>query len=70
MIPMRNSTIFKSRWMALLWAGGIIWFALHVGAPDDKPVTTAANPINRRTGKLSTAFSSDVRQIGTTRSCL
>ena len=28
MIPMRTSTVFKSRWMALLWAAGIIWFAL------------------------------------------
>jgi hypothetical protein len=27
MIPMKHSTIFKSRWMALLWAAGIIWFA-------------------------------------------
>lgn len=27
MIPMRTSSVFKSRWMALLWAGGIIWFA-------------------------------------------
>lgn len=27
MVPMRTSTIFKSRWMALLWAAGIIWFA-------------------------------------------
>ena len=27
MWPMRTSTIFKSRWMALLWAAGIIWFA-------------------------------------------
>jgi len=27
MVPMRSSTIFKSRWMALLWAAGIIWFA-------------------------------------------
>ena len=27
MFPMRWSTIFKSRWMALLWAAGIIWFA-------------------------------------------
>ena len=27
MIPMRHSSIFKSRWMALLWAAGIIWFA-------------------------------------------
>ena len=27
MIPMRTSSIFKSRWMALVWAAGIIWFA-------------------------------------------
>jgi len=27
MFPMRMSSIFKSRWMALLWAAGIIWFA-------------------------------------------
>lgn len=30
MIPMRTSTIFKSRWMALLWAAGIIWLAVDV----------------------------------------
>lgn len=30
MIPMRTSSIFKSRWMALVWATGIIWFALDV----------------------------------------
>jgi hypothetical protein len=30
MVPMRTSSIFKSRWMALLWAGGIIWFAVSV----------------------------------------
>ena len=34
MIPMRHSTIFRSRWMALLWAAGIIWFALDFTAPD------------------------------------
>jgi hypothetical protein len=27
MIPMRTSSIFKSRWMALIWAAGIIWVA-------------------------------------------
>ena len=27
MIPMRNKTIFKSRWWALLWAAGILWGA-------------------------------------------
>jgi hypothetical protein len=34
MIPMRHSSIFKSRWMALLWAAGIIWFAVDFTAPD------------------------------------
>jgi len=27
MFPMRFSTIFKNRWMALVWAAGIVWFA-------------------------------------------
>jgi hypothetical protein len=41
MIPMRTSSIFKSRWMALLWAAGIIWFAYDVAgsAPNDAPAT-------------------------------
>jgi hypothetical protein len=30
MIPMRTSSVFRSRWMALLWAAGIIWFACDV----------------------------------------
>ncbi|MEO6433144.1 MAG: hypothetical protein ABIO29_04085 [Sphingomicrobium sp.] len=35
MIPMRHSSIFKSRWMALVWAAGIIWFAMDVaGTPE------------------------------------
>jgi hypothetical protein len=36
MIPMRMSTVFKSRWMALLWAAGIVWCAVdYVGTGDD-----------------------------------
>jgi hypothetical protein len=27
MFPFRYSAIFRSRWMALLWAGGILWTA-------------------------------------------
>ena len=35
MIPMRTSSVFKSRWMALLWAAGIIWVAIDfVQSPD------------------------------------
>ena len=42
MIPMRTSSIFKSRWMALLWAAGIIWLALDVAGPDESTVNGAA----------------------------
>jgi hypothetical protein len=27
MLPIKTSSVFKSRWMALLWAGGIVWSA-------------------------------------------
>ena len=30
MIPIKHSSIFKSRWMALLWAAGICWFGMDV----------------------------------------
>jgi hypothetical protein len=41
MIPMKHSTIFKSRWMALLWAAGIIWFAYDFAAPSGDSSNTA-----------------------------
>ena len=44
MIPMRTSTIFKSRWMALIWAAGIIWFAYDFVAPSDDSSTNAQAP--------------------------
>jgi cytochrome oxidase Cu insertion factor (SCO1/SenC/PrrC family) len=44
MIPMRTSSIFKSRWMALIWAAGIIWLALDVaGGKQGAATNTAAN---------------------------
>jgi hypothetical protein len=30
MFPFRTSSIFRSRWMALLWSAGILWFAYDV----------------------------------------
>ena len=27
MLPIKSRTIFKSRWWALVWAGGILWTA-------------------------------------------
>ena len=30
MVPMRPSKIFRSRWAALLWAAGVLWFAVEM----------------------------------------
>lgn len=51
MIPIKHSTIFKSRWMALLWAAGILWFAYDfVGPADDTSNTTNAEQPTDVTG--------------------
>jgi hypothetical protein len=41
MFPMRFSTIFKNRWMAVLWAAGILWFAYDFA--DSLPQGDAGN---------------------------
>ncbi len=41
MIPMRTSSIFKSRWMALIWAAGILWLAYDVA--ESAPQASSAN---------------------------
>lgn len=43
MVPMRTSTIFKSRWMALIWAAGIIWFAYDFAG--SAPQADSANAV-------------------------
>ena len=45
MIPMRWSTIFKSRWMALIWAAGIIWFAYDFAASSEPPANASDNEV-------------------------
>jgi len=50
MFPMRTSSIFKSRWMALLWAAGIIWFAYDFTAPPDEAASTNAAQLTDATG--------------------
>ena len=44
MIPVKTSSVFKSRWMALLWAAGIIWFAYDTASsqPQDSNGSTNA----------------------------
>ena len=38
MYPFRYSSIFRSRWMALLWAAGILWTAYDFAAPDGESI--------------------------------
>jgi hypothetical protein len=43
MIPMRTSSIFKSRWMALVWAAGILWLAWDVAGSAPQQTNTSTN---------------------------
>ena len=43
MIPMKTSSVFKSRWMALLWAAGIIWFAYDFAGSQPQDTNSSAN---------------------------
>ena len=43
MIPIKHSSIFKSRWMALLWAAGIIWFAYDFAGISSEDTPSAEN---------------------------
>ena len=31
LMPVKTSSVFKSRWKALLWAGGVLFFAYTIG---------------------------------------
>ena len=43
MIPVKTSSVFKSRWMALLWAAGIIWFAYDFAGSQPQPAQNGDN---------------------------
>lgn len=43
MVPMRTSSVFKSRWMALLWAAGIIWFVMDVAGSQPQDANSSVN---------------------------
>ena len=43
MIPMKTSSVFKNRWMALLWAAGIIWLAVDVAGSGGSKASNGAS---------------------------
>jgi hypothetical protein len=55
MIPMRTSSVFKSRWMALLWAAGIIWFAYDFAGSEPQDGNASAENSTDAAGASTTA---------------
>lgn len=51
MIPMKATWIFRSRWMALIFAAGIIWFAYDVAVSEPQDENSAA--ANEAAGTLN-----------------
>lgn len=63
MIPMRSSTIFKSRWMALIWASGIIWFAYDVAASRPEGDTHFANEVQMKDSSGTPVTDDDANRL-------
>jgi len=47
LMPVKTTSVFKSRWKALLWAGGVLFFAYTIGgsmrASDPKDANSATD---------------------------
>jgi hypothetical protein len=63
MIPMRTSTIFKSRWMALVWAAGIIWFAYDFVAPSADSANAETNQVQITDASGAPVSSDEAKQL-------
>ena len=64
MFPMRFSTIFKSRWWALLWAAGIIWAAYDfVAAEPQDPATNNSAGTDAAGAPISDQDTNKIAQV-------
>lgn len=63
MIPMRSSTIFKSRWMALIWGAGIIWFAYDFAGSQPQDTNASANAEQATDGTGNPVTSDDTKKL-------
>ena len=56
MIPMRTTTVFKSRWMALIYAAGVVWAAYDfAGSKTDDDAAPDVNATSNMTDGQSLA---------------
>ncbi|HXS48701.1 MAG TPA: hypothetical protein VN713_01100 [Sphingomicrobium sp.] len=65
MIPVKTSSVFKNRWMALLWAAGIIWFAYDFAGSqpqDENASANAAQPTDSTDAAIANADTNKLDQ--------
>lgn len=65
MLPIRHSAIFRSRWIALLWAAGILWTVYEI-VPTPEAAPDPGNATGTASGGESTADavnSAEIRQL-------
>ena len=55
MVPMRTSSVFKSRWKSLLGAAGVIWFAYDFAGSEPQDGNSSAENATDATGAPVTA---------------
>src|SRR3546814_5403123 len=55
---MFSTRIFRSRWVALLWAAGIIWTAIDVAEANKAPPPPASNASDAAKDRKSTRLNS------------
>ena len=60
MIPMKHSTIFKSRYWAMLWAAGIIWFAIDTAGAGTTSTDNASDNATENSSGVTDATGAPV----------
>jgi hypothetical protein len=60
MVAVRYSSLFRSRWLALLWSAGIIWTAIEVGYSFDSSSDAVTNAADNASGDGGAA---DLNQV-------
>jgi hypothetical protein len=63
---MRTSSVFKSRWMALIWAAGIVWFAVDFA----QSKTPAANDTSAQASADADGTTANSDDVNTAASAL
>ena len=57
LMPVKTSSVFKSRWKALLWAAGVLFFAYTIGGS-----MSASDPKNANSEATASADNSEAPQ--------